>query len=162
MLIQTPSIYWAVYYIHLLKVTSSKLTETHMDLRNDLKDNLNFLEKNQGERVGFSPNCGQGRTSESVLGCHAWKTWVCWAFLDTIHTLGQFCTIAFWLGLKTWQGSAHTRHTRACSLLEISLVLLLGLVFPCGTCVDDSPSSLGLGALGLGTTLGLLACLAPT
>ena len=87
---------------------------------------------------------------------------MCWAFFDTIHTLGQFCTIAFWLGLKTWQGNAHTKHTRACSLLEISLVLLLGLVFPWGTCVDDSPSSLGFGALGLGTTLGLLACLAPT
>ena len=89
---------------------------------------------------------------------------MCWAFLDTTHTLSQFCTIALWLGLKTWQGNAHTRHTRACLLLEISLglVLLLGLVFPWGTCVDDSPSSLGLGALGLGTTLGLLACLAPT
>ena len=87
---------------------------------------------------------------------------MCWAFLDTIHTLSQFCTIAIWLGHKTWQGNAHTRHTRACSLLEISLVLLLGLVLPWGTCVDDSPSSLGLGALGLSTTLGLLACLAPT
>ena len=41
-------------------------------------------------------------------------------------------------------------------------MLLLGLAPPWGTCVDDSPSSLGLGALDLGTTLGLLACLAPT
>ena len=38
-------------------------------------------------------------------------------------------------------------------------MLLLGLVLPWGTCVDDSPSSLELGALGLGTTLGLLAAL---
>ena len=41
-------------------------------------------------------------------------------------------------------------------------MLLLGLVLAWGTCVDDSPSSLELGALGLGTTLGLLACLAPS
>ena len=85
--------------------------------------------------------------------CHAWKTWVCWAFLDTIHTLGQFSTTAFWLGLKTWQGNAHTKHIRACSLLEMSLVLLLGLLPPYGTCVEDCPSSFQLGALGLGTTL---------
>ena len=87
---------------------------------------------------------------------------MCWAFLNITHTLGQFCTIANWLGLKTWQGNAHTKHTRACSLLERSLELLLGLAPPWGTCDDDSPSSLELGALGLGTTLGLLACLAPT
>ena len=90
-----------------------------------------------------------------------WMTWVCWAFLHPTHTLGQFRIIALGLGLKTWQGNAYTRDTQACSLLAISLVLLLGLVPPWPTYVDDSPSSLDLEALGLGTTLGLLACLAP-
>jgi len=64
------------------------------------------------------------------------------------------------LGLKvvTWQCKATTWHERASSLLERSLLLLLGLVLPVLTCVNDS---LGLGALFLGC-LGLLVCLAPT
>ena len=112
--------------------------------------------------LGFLPTVakvGQVRVCQDAmlgrLGCVGHS-------LTPYTLLAISATIEVWLGLKTWQGNAHTRHTRACSLLEISLVLLLGLVFPWGTCVDDSPSSLGLGALGLGTTLGLLACLAPT
>ena len=58
----------------------------------------------------------------------------------------------------TWQCKATTWHERASSLLERSLLLLLGLVPPLLTCVDGS---LCLGALSLGC-LGLLACLAPT
>ena len=58
--------------------------------------------------LGFPPNCGQGRTKCNDARCMPCLTWVCWAFLDIIHTLGQFCTIANWLGLKTWQRNAHT------------------------------------------------------
>ena len=66
------------------------------------------LEFFKGERVGFSPDCDQGRTRCNDARCMPWLTWVCWTFLDIIHTFGQFFTIANWLGLKTWQGNAHS------------------------------------------------------
>ena len=56
-------------------------------------------------------------------------TWVSWAFLGIIRTLGQWCIITV-PGLKTWQGNVYTKHTRACSLLERSLELLFSLGLP--------------------------------
>ena len=94
------------------------------------------------EGVPMFPIIDQGLHTHS---CHYALTWP-----SGLHGLE--------LKVVTWQCKATTWHGRASSLLERSLLLLLGLVLPLLTCVDDC---LWLGALSLGC-LGLLACLAPT